>query len=144
MFLSVPTKSFIFTYILNCWFGKVSLVLVSEGKHMSILFVINSCTAPILFLKEFTFSAPIVTFLAFCNLCAVTDGKTSCSSLSSAVLFLLKELLLSTVGLTGLSVLELFTLKMKFLFTLITITDSSFSVLFLVPMQISSGQAFIL
>ena len=35
----------------------------------------NSCTAPILFLKEFTFSTPIVIFLAFCNLCAVTDGK---------------------------------------------------------------------
>ena len=40
------------------------------------LFVINSCTAPILFLKEFTFSAPIVTFLAFCSLCQVTDGKS--------------------------------------------------------------------
>ena len=111
------------------WFVKTNtepFFLVSESKHMSILFVINSCTAPILFLKEFTFSAPIVTFLAFCNLCAVTDGKTSCSSLSSAVLFLLKDLLLSTVGLTGLSVLELFTLKTKFLFTLFYIADSSF------------------
>ena len=85
---------------------------------MSILFVINSCTAPILFLKEFTFSAPTVTFLAFCNLCAVTDGKTSFSALSSAELFLLDDLILSTVGLTGLSVLELFTLKTKFFFTI--------------------------
>ena len=104
--------------ILNCWFGKVSSILVSESKHMSILFVINSCTAPILFLKEFTFSAPIVTFLAFCNLCAVTDGKTSFSALSSAELFLLGDLILSTVGLTGLSVLELFPLKTKFFFTI--------------------------
>ena len=85
---------------------------------MSILFVINSCTAPILFLKEFTFSAPTVTFLAFCNLCGVTDGKTSFSALSSAELFLLDDLILSTVGLTGLSVLELFTLKTKFFFTI--------------------------
>ena len=44
---------------------------------MLILFVIISCTAPILFIKEFTFSASIVTFLPFCNLCAITDGKTS-------------------------------------------------------------------
>ena len=71
---------------------------------MSILFVINSCTAPFLFLKEFTFSAPIVTFVAFCNLCAVTDGKTSFSVLSSAKLFLRSDLILSTDGLTGLSV----------------------------------------
>ena len=69
---------------------------------MSISFVVSSCTAPILFLKEFTFSAPIVTFLAFCNLYAVTDGKTSFSALSSAELFLLGDLILSTVGLTGL------------------------------------------
>ena len=62
---------------------------------MSILFVINSCIAPILFLKELTFSAPIVTFLAFCSLCAVTDGKTSFSVLSSAELFLLNDLLLA-------------------------------------------------
>ena len=61
---------------------------------MSILFVINSCTAPILFLKELTFSAPIVTFLAFCSLCAVTDGKTF-SVLSSAELFLLNDVLLA-------------------------------------------------
>ena len=83
---------------------------------MSILFVINSCVAPILlFLNEFTFSAPIVTFLTFCNLCAVTDGKTLLfSALSSAELFLLNDLLLSLVGLTGLSVLKLFTLKTKF------------------------------
>ena len=87
--------------MLNCWFGKVSLILVSESKHMTILFVINSCTAPVLFLKEFTFSAPIVTFLVFCTLCAVTDGKTSFSTLSSAELFLLNDLFLSTVGLTG-------------------------------------------
>ena len=83
---------------------------------MSILFVINSCTAPILFLKEFTFSAPTVTFLAFCNLYAVTDGKTSFSALYSAELFLLNDLLLSTVWLTGLSVLELFTLKTIFFY----------------------------
>ena len=83
---------------------------------MSILFVINSCTAPILFLKEFTFSTPIVTFLAFCNLCAVTDGKTSFSALSSAELFLLSDLILSTVRLTGLSVLEIFALKTNFFF----------------------------
>ena len=61
---------------------------------MSILFVINFCTAPILFLKEFTFSAPT---LAFCNLCGVTDGKTSFSAFYSAELFLLNDLLLSTV-----------------------------------------------
>ena len=36
----------------------------------------------------------------------------------SAELFLLSDLILSTVGLTGLPVLELFTLKTKFLFTL--------------------------
>ena len=59
---------------------------------MSILFVINSSTAPILFLKEFTFSTPIVTFLAFCNPCAVSDGKTSFSALSSSELFLLSDL----------------------------------------------------
>ena len=87
---------------------------------MSILFVINSCTAPILFLKEFTFRAPIVTFLAFCNLCTVTDGKTSflAELFSSAELFVLNDLLVSTVGLTGLSVLELFTLTTKFLYIL--------------------------
>ena len=91
--------------------GKLSSILC---KHMSILFVINSCTAPISFLKEFTLSASIVTFLAFCNLCAVTDGKTSFSALSSAELFLLSDLILSTVRLTGLSVLEIFALKTKF------------------------------
>ena len=103
---------------------------------MSILFVINSSTAPILFLKEFKFSALIVTFLAFCNLCAVADGKASFSALSSAELFLPNELFISIVGLTGLPVLELFTLKTKFLFNLFAIADSSFSVLFLVPVQI--------
>ena len=70
--------------MLSCWFQKVSLILVCESKHMSILFVINSCTAAILFLKEFTFSATIKIFLAFCNLYAVNDGKTSFSSLASA------------------------------------------------------------
>ena len=100
---------------------------------MSILFVINSCTAPILFLKEFRFSALIVTFLTFCNLWAVTDGKASFSALSSTELFLLSDLILSTVGLTDLSVLELFTLRTKFLFTLFAIADSSFSVYFIHP-----------
>ena len=110
---------------------------------MSILFVINSCTAPFLFLKEFTFSAPIVTFSAFCNLCAVTDGKTSFPVFSSAELFLLSDLILSSVGLAGLSVWAIY-IKTKFLFTLFAIADSSFSVLFLPPMQVSSRQAFIL
>ena len=145
MFISTPTKSFIITYIkLLVW--KTSSVLISESKHMSILFVINSSTTPILFLKEFTFSVPIVTFLASCNLCALTDGKTF-SALSSAELFLLSELILSRAGLTGLSVLGLFTLKTKFLFTLFVIVDYSSSVcsvLFLVPMQVSFRQAFIL
>ena len=111
--------------------------------YMSILFIINSSTAPILFLKEFTFSVPIVTFLAFCNLCAVTDGKTSSSALSSADLFLISGLILSTVGLTGLSVLELITLKTKFLFTPFVIADYSFSFFFLVSMQVSSRQTFV-
>ena len=86
---------------------------------MSILFVINSSTAPILFLKEFTFSTPIVTFLAFCNLCVVTDRRTSFSALSWAELFLLNDLLLSTFGLIGLSVLELFTFIFFYHFTLL-------------------------
>ena len=64
--------------------------------------------APVLFLKEF--GAPIVTYLIFYNLCVVTDGKISFSTLSSAELFLLNDLLLSTVELTVLPVLELFTL----------------------------------
>ena len=98
--------------MLTCWFGKLS-----SNLCLSILFVINSCTAPILFLKEFTFSVPIVTFLAYCNLCAVTDGKTSFSPFSSTELFLLNELLLSTVRLTDLSVLELFTWAPPFLDT---------------------------
>ena len=94
---------------------------------MSILFVNNSSTAPILFLKEFTFSATIVTFLAFCTICAVTDRKTSFWALSSAELFLLNDLLLSTVGLADLSVFELFTLKT--IFDPFVIADSSLSVL---------------
>ena len=97
MFISVPTKSFII--ILNCCFGKRSSILVCESKHMSILFVVNPCTAPILFLNEFIFSAPIVTFLAFRNLCAVTDGKTF-SALSSAELFLLRIILLRIISST--------------------------------------------
>ena len=133
--------------MLDCWSGKVSSILVSKSKHMSISFVINSCTAPNLSLKEFTFSALIKTSLAFCYLCAVTDVFPSVFpflTLYSAELFLLNGLLLSTVGLTGLSVLELFTLKTKFLFTLFAIADSSFPILFLVPMQVSSRQTFIL
>ena len=113
MLISVPTKSFIITYI-KLFFAKLPSILVSGYKHMSILLLINSRTAPILFLKEVTFSAPIVTLLTFCNLCKVTDGKTSFSALSSAELFLLNDLLLSTVGLTGLSVLVLFALKRFF------------------------------
>ena len=66
------------------------------------------------------------------KLCVVTVGKTSFSAISSAELFLLNDLLLSAVGLTGLPVLELFTFKKK-LFTLFAIADSSFSVLFLLP-----------
>ena len=106
---------------------------------MPILFVINVCTASILFLKEFTFSAPIFTFLAFCSLCAVTNGNISFLTLTSAELFLLIDLILS-VGLTSLSVLELFTLTTKFVFILFVY---HFSVLFLPPMQVSSRQAFI-
>ena len=67
------------------------------------------------------------------------------SALSSAELFLLNnDLLVSTAGLTDLLVLELFTLKAKFFFTLFAIADSSFSVLFFAPMQVSSRQAVIL
>ena len=97
---------------------------------MPILFVISVYTASILFFKEFTFSAPILTFLAFCSLCAVTNGNISFLTLTSAELFLLIDLILS-VGLTSLSVLELFTFVYHFL------------VLFLPPMQVSSRQAFI-
>ena len=70
--------------------------------------------------------------------------KKSFLALSSAELFLLSDLILSTVGWTGLSVLELFTLKTKFLFPLFVIADSFFSVLILASMQVSSRQAFIL
>ena len=78
MFSSV-SKSFIMTNIrLLVW--KFPPILVSENQHMSILFVINFSTALILFLKEFTSSVPIVTFLVFCNLCAVSDGKPSFQS----------------------------------------------------------------
>ena len=106
---------------------------------MPILFVISVYTASILFLKEFTFSAPILTFLAFCSLCAVTNGNISFLILTSAELFLLIDLILS-VGLTSLSVLELFTLIAKFVFILFVY---HFLVLFLPPMQVSSRQAFI-
>ena len=67
---------------------------------MSISSAISSSIAPILFLKEFTFSGPIVSFLAFCYLCAVSHVKTF-SAPSSAEFVLLNDLLLSTIGLTG-------------------------------------------
>ena len=128
-----PTKRFIITYLkLLVWKMFINFNL----KDLSISFLIISCTAPIFFLKEFTFSAPIATFLAFGNPCAVTEGKTSSSALSSAELLSLNNLLSSTFGLTGLSVF--------FSFYPFSIADSSFSVLFLAPMQVSSSQAFIL
>ena len=114
--LFLSPRSFIITYT-KLWVWKIFINFVSENKHISILFVITSSTAPVLLLKEFTFSASIAAFLAFCNLCTVTDGKTSFSAFSSAEIFLLNDLLLSAVGLRSLSVLELFTLKTKFFYT---------------------------
>ena len=61
---------------------NTSVLLLSAEKILTVadlkVFkheVINSCIAPVLFFQELIFSAPIVTLLAFCNLCAVTDGK---------------------------------------------------------------------
>ena len=115
----------------------------SLKTNISILLISDSFTALILLLKEFTFNAPIVTFLAFSNLCTVTDGKAPFLALSSAELFLLKYLLLSTFRFTGLSILELFTLK-TFFFYHLRYCRFFFSILFLAHMQLSSHQAFIL
>ena len=60
---SLSLRNVLEPFILNCWFGNDSSVLVSDIKPMSIFSFINSSTAANLFLKEYIFKWPIITFL---------------------------------------------------------------------------------